>query len=65
MRAGQALFTYLHLAASKECTDALLDRGVTGDRLRDGAAARRLAAAAGADVARWPAGWRRRWARTA
>ncbi|MEH1129215.1 alanine dehydrogenase [Micromonospora sp. CPCC 206061] len=30
MRAGQVLFTYLHLAASKACTDALLDRGVTG-----------------------------------
>ncbi|HET6212077.1 MAG TPA: alanine dehydrogenase [Micromonosporaceae bacterium] len=30
MRAGQVLFTYLHLAASKECTDALLDRKVTG-----------------------------------
>ncbi|MDP9416659.1 MAG: alanine dehydrogenase [Actinomycetota bacterium] len=30
MRAGQTLFTYLHLAASKECTDALLDRRVTG-----------------------------------
>jgi len=30
MRAGQVLFTYLHLAASKECTDALLDRRVTG-----------------------------------
>ncbi len=30
MRDGQVLFTYLHLAASKECTDALLDRGVTG-----------------------------------
>ncbi len=29
MRAGQVLFTYLHLAASRECTDALLDRGVT------------------------------------
>jgi alanine dehydrogenase len=29
MRAGQTLFTYLHLAASRECTDALLDRGVT------------------------------------
>ena len=37
MRAGQMLFTYLHLAASRECTEALLDRGVTGDRLRDGA----------------------------
>jgi alanine dehydrogenase len=30
MRAGQTLFTYLHLAASKPCTDALIDRKVTG-----------------------------------
>jgi alanine dehydrogenase len=30
MRAGQTLFTYLHLAASRECTDALLERKVTG-----------------------------------
>jgi alanine dehydrogenase len=30
MRDGQVLFTYLHLAASRECTDALLQRGVTG-----------------------------------
>ncbi|MGH3711913.1 MAG: alanine dehydrogenase [Micromonosporaceae bacterium] len=30
MREGQVLFTYLHLAASKECTDALLERKVTG-----------------------------------
>jgi alanine dehydrogenase len=30
MRPGQVLFTYLHLAASKECTDALLERQVTG-----------------------------------
>ncbi|GAA3735661.1 alanine dehydrogenase [Salinactinospora qingdaonensis] len=30
MRPGQILFTYLHLAASRSCTDALLDRGVTG-----------------------------------
>jgi alanine dehydrogenase len=29
MRDGQVLFTYLHLAASKDCTDALLDRKVT------------------------------------
>jgi alanine dehydrogenase len=29
MRAGQVLFTYLHLAASKECTDALLTQRVT------------------------------------
>jgi alanine dehydrogenase len=30
MREGQVLFTYLHLAASAECTQALVDRKVTG-----------------------------------
>jgi alanine dehydrogenase len=30
MRADQVLFTYLHLAASRECTDALLAAGITG-----------------------------------
>ncbi|WBB89832.1 alanine dehydrogenase [Verrucosispora sp. WMMC514] len=30
MRAGQVLFTYLHLAASRDCTEALLDRRITG-----------------------------------
>jgi alanine dehydrogenase len=29
MRKGQVLFTYLHLAASRECTDALLGSGIT------------------------------------
>jgi alanine dehydrogenase len=29
LRKGQVLFTYLHLAASRECTDALLSSGVT------------------------------------
>ncbi|MFC4534531.1 alanine dehydrogenase [Sphaerisporangium dianthi] len=29
MREGQVLFTYLHLAASRPCTEALLDRKVT------------------------------------
>jgi alanine dehydrogenase len=29
MKRGQALFTYLHLAASKECTDALIESGIT------------------------------------
>ena len=29
MRKGQTLFTYLHLAASRECTDALLTSGTT------------------------------------
>jgi alanine dehydrogenase len=30
MRSGQVLFTYLHLAASRACTQALLDSGTTG-----------------------------------
>lgn len=29
LRKGQTLFTYLHLAASRACTDALLDSGTT------------------------------------
>ncbi|MFI9505396.1 alanine dehydrogenase [Nocardia sp. NPDC052566] len=29
MRRGQVLFTYLHLAASRECTDAILRSGIT------------------------------------
>ncbi len=29
MRAGQVLFTFLHLAASRECTDAVLAAGIT------------------------------------
>ncbi|WP_030947540.1 alanine dehydrogenase [Streptomyces sp. NRRL S-646] len=29
LRKGQTLFTYLHLAASKECTDALIESGTT------------------------------------
>ncbi len=29
MHGGQVLFTYLHLAASRACTDALLDSGIT------------------------------------
>lgn len=29
MQSGQVLFTYLHLAADRACTEALLDRGVT------------------------------------
>ncbi len=29
MREGQVLFTYLHLAASKDCTDALMKSGIT------------------------------------
>src|SRR3954451_12624028 len=30
MQPGQVLFTYLHLAAGRDCTHALLDRKVTG-----------------------------------
>jgi len=30
MRSGQTLFTYLHLAAGRACTEALLNQGVTG-----------------------------------
>ena len=30
LRPGQTLFTYLHLAASRECTEALITAGVTG-----------------------------------
>ena len=29
MREGQVLFTYLHLAASRDCTDALMKSGIT------------------------------------
>lgn len=29
MRSGQVLFTYLHLAASRECTEAILRSGIT------------------------------------
>src|SRR5881398_2426198 len=41
MRADQVLFTYLHLAADKSCTDALLAAGTTGiayetEQLSDG-----------------------------
>jgi alanine dehydrogenase len=41
MRRGQTLFTYLHLAASRECTDALLRSGIDAVayetvQLRDG-----------------------------
>ena len=50
MREGQVLFTYLHLAADKPLTEELIKRKVTGHRLRDRAAALRIAAAALPDV---------------
>ena len=60
MRKDQTLFTYLHLAASRECTDALLVVRHHRDRLRDRASCRPFTAAAGPDVARSPAAWLRR-----
>ena len=65
MRADQVLFTYLHLAASRACTDALLASGITGVAYETVQLPDLLAAAARADVARSPAGWPRRSARTA
>ena len=49
MRAGQVLFTYLHLAAVPELARALQAADVDRHRLRDRAAPRRQPAAAGAD----------------
>jgi alanine dehydrogenase len=40
MREGQTLFTYLHLAADRECTEALLDARRHRHRVRDRRAAR-------------------------
>ncbi|HET9872572.1 MAG TPA: alanine dehydrogenase [Propionibacteriaceae bacterium] len=72
MQPGQVLFTYLHLAASRECTAALLDRKITGIayetvQLRDGSlpllapmseVAGRLAPQAGAHHLMRPGGGR-------
>ena len=49
LRKDLTLFTYLHLAAYPEVAKALLGGGHDRARLRDGAAGRRRAAAAGAD----------------
>ena len=64
MAEGQVLFTYLHLAADRPLTDELVKRQVTGDRLRDGAAARRVRCRCSTRCPRSPAAWRRRSART-
>ena len=45
MRKGQILFTYLHLAASKSLTEALLASGVTGGRLRNNSGWKQIAVA--------------------
>ena len=49
LREGQTLFTYLHLAASKPCTDALMASGTTSIAYETVQTGRRRAAAAGAD----------------
>ncbi len=45
LRKGQILFTYLHLAASRPLTDALLASGVTGRRLRNDSGGEQVAVA--------------------
>ena len=64
MRSGQVLFTYLHLAAVPAVHRGAAGRRGHRHRLRDRAAAGRVAAAAGARCPRWPAGWPPRSART-
>ncbi len=64
MRAGQVLFTYLHLAASKECTDALIDRKVTGIAYETVETARPRRCRCSPRCPRSPAGWPRRSAPT-
>ena len=44
LRRGQILFTYLHLAASKPLTEALLNSGVTACCLRDDSSRQSFAA---------------------
>ena len=57
MRADQVLFTYLHLAASRPCTDALLASGTTAIAYETVQLPDRLAAAARPDErGRRPAG---------
>ena len=50
LRKDLVLFTYLHLAASEPCTEGAAEGGHHRHRLRDGAAAGRFVAVAGADV---------------
>lgn len=50
LRKDQTLFTYLHLAASRECTDALLESGTTAIAYETVETMRPSAAAAGPDV---------------
>ena len=49
LREGQTLFTYLHLAASKPCTDALLASSTTSIAYETVQTGRRIPAAARPD----------------
>jgi alanine dehydrogenase len=62
MRSGQVLFTYLHLAASKACTDALLSSGITSPTRPSSCPTGRCRCSPPCPRSR--AGWRRRSART-
>jgi len=68
LRKGQILFTYLHLAASRELTQALLKSGVTGIAYESSAIARTDERDRGADVGgdgRVLSGEVQRWQRSA
>ena len=56
MRRGQVLFTYLHLAASLPCTNAVLAAGITAiayETVQDRGGSLPLLA----PMSRWPVGW--------
>ena len=63
MRKGQVLFTYLHLAASRACTDALLGSGITSIAYET-VQRRTGRCRCSPRCPRSPAGWRPRSART-
>ena len=63
MRPGQVLFTYLHLAASRECTDALLSRASPRSPTRP-SSCRTARCRCSPRCPRSRAGWRRRSAPT-
>ena len=64
MRKDQVLFTYLHLAASRQCTDALLGSGITSIAYETVQAGRRVRCRCSRPCPRSPAGWHRRSGRT-
>ena len=58
MRKGQVIYTYFHFAAAEELTRAVIESGAIAVAYETVQLPERRAAAADADVARWPAGWR-------